>query len=79
MAPSFTFIKLTTLLVSSFVAQANFRPVAASANVAAPTYSATYLPYNAPKKSETGQTGTNQVCMFTPWRFHDQLLIKTIA
>ena len=59
MAPSF--IKLSALLLSSLLAQTSVQLVAAAA-AAAPTYSATYLPYNAPKKSETGQTGTNQVC-----------------
>lgn len=46
--------KLSALLVSALLAQSHL--VAAAADAA---YSATYLPYNAPKKSETGQTGTN--------------------
>ncbi|KAF8311068.1 hypothetical protein DL93DRAFT_2083752 [Clavulina sp. PMI_390] len=49
-------ITLATFLIYSWLVQLplNIR------SVGAVTYSATYLPYNAPKKSETGQTGTNQ-------------------
>lgn len=55
------FVKLSTLVATSLIiAHSNIQPVRAGADAA--TYSATYLPYNAPKISEPGQTGTNQVC-----------------
>lgn len=38
----------------------SFLPFALASGALAQTYSATYLPTNAPKQSEEGQTGTNQ-------------------
>lgn len=57
-------MKLSGLLVTFLLAQLPLQADVVSAAVAAlPHYTATYLPYNAPKKSEKGQEGTNAVCL----------------
>lgn len=59
MSLSFARLKLSTLFATYLIAQAHFQLV--QAGNGAPTYSATYLPYDAPKKSQPEQAGTNQV------------------
>lgn len=59
---SSTLVKISFL--AAFIAQACIQ--VAHATPPAATYSVTYLPANAPKTSESGQTGTNQV--YIPYR-----------